>query len=129
MTTEQEWIDRITETDFVTCEDGSEVYWPTGHSGFLTSHALRMIADELDKMNGPWDDRIEEYFDTHSYVVADAASRLVTAADIASPDFELGRAAEFTPWESLPDFRQFCVGCGFEHGPAYADCVWNKDIG
>jgi hypothetical protein len=26
-----------------------------------------------------------------------------------------------------PDFRRFCVGCGFEHGPVYPDCVWEKD--
>lgn len=95
----QEYIDRVTKRDFVTNEAGDEVFWPTDNRGYYDSFTLRTIADELDKMNGPWNDRIEEYFETQEEADKDT-----------------------------PDFRRFCVGCGFEHGPVYPDCVWNKDI-
>lgn len=58
-----EWIDRITETDFITNEAGDEVFWPTGNHGYYDAFMLRAIADELDKMNGPWNERVEEYFE------------------------------------------------------------------
>jgi hypothetical protein len=34
----------------------------TQENGFWTSHSLRMIADLLDDINKPHDDKIKEYF-------------------------------------------------------------------
>lgn len=56
------YLERI-EDDFVTNEAGDEVFWPTGNNGYYDSVVLRAIADELDKMNGPWNDTVEEWFE------------------------------------------------------------------
>lgn len=37
-------------------------YFDTHGDGFWTSHSLRMIADLLDIVNKPHDDKIKEYF-------------------------------------------------------------------
>ena len=34
----------------------------TTNEGFWTSYSLRMIADLLDEMNKPYDDRLKDYF-------------------------------------------------------------------
>jgi hypothetical protein len=40
--------------------DGFYVWWPEGSpNGFMESHHLRIIADELDRMNKPWSDKID----------------------------------------------------------------------
>lgn len=59
-----DYFERIEES-FVTDNDGSEVFWPTGNNGFYDAFVLRAIATELDKRNGPWNDRLEEWFETH----------------------------------------------------------------
>ena len=41
--------------------DGFYYYWPDGN-GHYAPHHLREIADELDRMNEPWEKQIEEYF-------------------------------------------------------------------
>jgi hypothetical protein len=57
-----DFFERI-ETDFVTNEAGDEVFWPTKNGGYYDAHVLRAIADELDKRNGPWNDRVEDWFE------------------------------------------------------------------
>ena len=43
--------------------DGFQYYWPDGSKhGHLCAAALRIIADELDRLNKPWQDEIEKYF-------------------------------------------------------------------
>lgn len=59
-----DYFDRI-EGDFVTNEAGDEVFWPTGNNGYYDSYVLRAIADELDKRNAPWNDRLEEWFENN----------------------------------------------------------------
>jgi hypothetical protein len=52
--------------EFITCMDGYIYYWPNGFPyGHLSSAQLRIIADELDRRNKPWDDKVNEYFSTH----------------------------------------------------------------
>jgi hypothetical protein len=51
--------------DFVFNDDGYIYYFPKELNGYLSSHQLRFIADELDKRNKPWDDSIAEYFANH----------------------------------------------------------------
>ena len=58
-------IQKIQNNDeFVTDVDGFVYYWPTGQ-GYLASHHLRWIADELDARNKQLNDDIEEYFRLH----------------------------------------------------------------
>jgi hypothetical protein len=45
-------------------EDGFFYYFPD-KAGGLSSHVLRLIADELDKKNESWERQIAEYFATH----------------------------------------------------------------
>lgn len=65
-TTEQERERRMQISrdrgDFVMGDDGYYVYWPDdGPSGrgALGPHHLRWLADELDKMNAPWDSVVQ----------------------------------------------------------------------
>lgn len=59
----QDFFERI-EGDFVTNEAGEEVFWPTGNGGYYNAYVLRAIADELDTRNGPWNDILDEYFES-----------------------------------------------------------------
>lgn len=47
--------------EFVYLEDGFLYYEPKG-SGCISAHELRMLADELDKRNKPYQDELEDYF-------------------------------------------------------------------
>lgn len=49
--------------DIIMGDDGFYVYWPEGNKGALTSHDLRELADELDRMNCKWEEIINEYFE------------------------------------------------------------------
>ena len=49
--------------DICSAEDGFMVYCPTAFIGFHTAESLRIIADELDRLNEPWQKQINEYFD------------------------------------------------------------------
>lgn len=39
--------------------DGYHYYWPSGN-GHLAPHQLRWIADELDRVNAPWDAEVQQ---------------------------------------------------------------------
>ena len=41
---------------------GFYYYWPKGNKGMFCSASLRVIADELDRINEPLDKEIEAYF-------------------------------------------------------------------
>lgn len=43
--------------------DGYFYYWPKEKPGSWASYSLRLIADELDKINKEWDEEIKKYFD------------------------------------------------------------------
>lgn len=48
---------------FEPLEDGFYYFWPQFEGGgCLTPFILREIADELDKLNQPWNDEIDKYF-------------------------------------------------------------------
>lgn len=49
------------DNEFVMLEDGFYYYWPKG-KGAIPAYQLRLLADELDKRNKEWNDRINEYF-------------------------------------------------------------------
>jgi len=66
--TKDEWRDKIIKIhtergDFVKDVDGYVKYWPEESGGYLESFDLRCIADELDRLNEPWQKQINEYFD------------------------------------------------------------------
>lgn len=67
-----EYLERI-EGDFITNDDGYEVFWPEGNHGYYDPFVLRAIADELDKRNGPWDDQINEYFENLGPIPTDVS--------------------------------------------------------
>lgn len=48
--------------DLVQGDDGFWIYWPTRSMGAVSAHELRYIADELDRMNAPWQADIDRYF-------------------------------------------------------------------
>lgn len=51
----------VASRDFVHDVDGF-LYWsPTG-AGHWPAHALRVIADELDRRNAPWQAQIDAHF-------------------------------------------------------------------
>lgn len=59
----EKWKKRLLEVvdkDIHVEVDGFSYYFPTG-SGFLASHDLREIADELDRRNKDWSDEIDRY--------------------------------------------------------------------
>lgn len=41
--------------------DGFYVYGPTVFRGFMQSYHLRIIADELDRRNEPWQQHLDHY--------------------------------------------------------------------
>ena len=47
--------------DISPSDDGFQYYWGT-QRGALSAESLRVIADELDRLNGPWEQQINEYF-------------------------------------------------------------------
>ena len=49
--------------EFVRDVDGFLYYFPTVGGGHFSSDILRIIADELDKRNKPWQDQIEKDFE------------------------------------------------------------------
>lgn len=52
--------------EFVVGDDGYYYYWPNRNfSGGYPAYALRLIADELDRLNKDWDDQIKKYFEEH----------------------------------------------------------------
>lgn len=48
--------------EFGLAEDGFTYWWPSPNGGFLASHHLRILADELDRLNEPWRKEIETFF-------------------------------------------------------------------
>jgi hypothetical protein len=40
--------------------DGFVYFWPEKNIGHLSSNQLRWLADELDRINAPWEKQIEE---------------------------------------------------------------------
>lgn len=56
--TDTQRIIEVAEKDFVTDVDGYVYWWPTG-GGHWASYALRIVADELDRRNAPWDEIIQ----------------------------------------------------------------------
>ena len=59
---------------------------------------------------------------------AEKAARGWVSPDGVVRETRTGEFASNIPAEEYGDFRRFCVGCGFEHGPVYPDCVWLKDV-
>lgn len=47
-------------SEFITLDDGYLYYEPRPNCGVLSSWALRVIADELDRRNAPWDAQVRE---------------------------------------------------------------------
>jgi hypothetical protein len=45
---------------FVLQDDGYYGYYPNEPSGYWSSYSLRLIADELDKLNKEWDEYIKK---------------------------------------------------------------------
>lgn len=45
--------------DIITGDDGYRVFWPDHRRGFLDAFALRVIADELDRLNKDWDEQVK----------------------------------------------------------------------
>ena len=45
-------------------EAGYYVFWPTRLRGYFCAAELRVIADEIDKMNADWDAEVNDYFDS-----------------------------------------------------------------
>jgi hypothetical protein len=48
--------------DIVCGEDGFFIYWPTPLQGALNEWTLRLLADELAKLNAPWVEEMERHF-------------------------------------------------------------------
>ncbi len=48
--------------DFVVGDDGFTVFWPEGLDGALSPSDLRILADELDRLNEPITVALESYF-------------------------------------------------------------------
>ena len=53
---------RLAAGDLVTGDDGFVIFWPVTNKGGFTAHDLRMIADELDRLNAKWSAEIDAYF-------------------------------------------------------------------
>ncbi len=50
--------------DIIPGPDGFYVFWPERILGAMGAPHLRVIADELDRLNAPWEKQINEYFDS-----------------------------------------------------------------
>jgi hypothetical protein len=53
-----------TRGDFVCGDDGYFVYWPCRVVGALGPHHLRWLADELDRLNAPYDKQLHDFLET-----------------------------------------------------------------
>ena len=53
-----------TEGDIVRGDDGYYVYWPR-RTGAYPSYHLRALADELDRLNEPYQNDLDAYFEEH----------------------------------------------------------------
>jgi hypothetical protein len=52
--------------DFVQDVDGFFYFWPEeATEGYFSPHHLRWLADELDKLNEPWQKEIDDYHEKH----------------------------------------------------------------
>ncbi len=60
--TDDKRIIEVASKDFYQEVDGF-IVWDPGHRGFWESWALRVVADELDRLNAPWEAEIQRYFD------------------------------------------------------------------
>ena len=56
-------IPKKLKEDLVQDVDGYYYFWPISNKGSFTAHNLRQIADELDRINAPWDKQINDYFE------------------------------------------------------------------
>ena len=45
--------------------DGFYYFWPNPNKGFFAAHQLRWIADELGRLNEPYEKQISEYFENN----------------------------------------------------------------
>lgn len=52
--TDEARIIEVASRDFVEDVDGYLYWWPSGQ-GHWAAYALRIVADELDRRNAPWD--------------------------------------------------------------------------
>ena len=69
--------------DFVLAEDGFWVYWPTHpHSaGAIASPELRILADELDRLNKPWQEQMDKFFGGPEHHIVNADSKKATLSE------------------------------------------------
>jgi len=51
-------IERV-RVDIIRGDDGFAMYWPETPKGYLTAEMLRLIAEELDKINKPAKHQLE----------------------------------------------------------------------
>jgi hypothetical protein len=59
---ETEHIRELIAKDCLQDIDGSYYYWPS-KVGYLSSYTLRIIADYLDEVNKPWDEKVSRFFE------------------------------------------------------------------
>lgn len=62
MKSETERLIAEASKDFVPDVDGFVYFWPERLNGHLSARQLRIIADELDRRNAPWEKVISDYF-------------------------------------------------------------------
>jgi len=54
--------------EFIVGDDGFVVFWPSRPDmGALTPSDLRILADELDRMNADWQAMLDRYMEGHAY--------------------------------------------------------------
>lgn len=51
----------------ITGDDGFVMLWPADIVGGLDAPSLRVLADELDRRNKPWQDKIDEHFQREAF--------------------------------------------------------------
>lgn len=64
---DEKYAERIIECiskDIVQDVDGYYYFWPSANRGHFSEYALRVIANHLEKLNKPWDNQVNEYFNT-----------------------------------------------------------------
>jgi hypothetical protein len=58
--------------EFIPGDDGMFVYWPNRPDmGALTPADLRILADELDRLNAGWQAELDKYMEGHAYGCTD----------------------------------------------------------